>query len=65
MIPPADRLLTMQEAAERLAICERKLWSLTAPRGQLPCVRINRSVRYAPADLDAYVASLRDGAVCG
>lgn len=56
------RLLTAREAAERLSICERKLWSLTVPRGRLPCVRIARSVRYSVDDLDEFIASLRSTA---
>lgn len=60
-----DRLLlTIREAAERLGFSERKLWSLTMPRGPLACVRIGRSVRYAPDDLEAFIASMRTTADC-
>lgn len=54
LVPPRD-------AARRLAICERTLWGLTA-RGEIPCVRIGRAVRYAVADLTAYVAAQRQAA---
>jgi excisionase family DNA binding protein len=47
-------LLTARQAADRLAISERTLWELTN-RGDLPCVRLGRSVRYDPADLEAWV----------
>jgi hypothetical protein len=58
---PADSalLLTPREAAGRLAISERSLWGISAPRGPLPVVRIGKSVRYAVADLAAYVDRLR------
>lgn len=52
-------LVTPREAAERLSISERKLWDMAMPRGPLPCVRIARSVRYAVADLDQFVAQMR------
>ena len=55
-------LLRPPEAAERLSICERKLWGLTAPRGPIPCVRIGRSVRYAPGDLAEYVRRTTEAA---
>jgi excisionase family DNA binding protein len=47
-------LLTSRQAAEALAISERKLWDL-AKRGDIPVVRIGCSVRYAPADLQAWI----------
>jgi hypothetical protein len=52
------KLLKPKEAAAVLSIGERKLWSLTAGR-EIPCVRIGVSVRYAPADLAAFIASRR------
>ncbi len=47
-------LLTTREAAKSLAISERTLWTLTQ-RGDLPCVRIGRSVRYSPRQLQAWI----------
>jgi len=47
----AKLLLSAPEAAKALSICEKTLWSMTAPRGDLPCVRFNRRVLYDPADL--------------
>jgi excisionase family DNA binding protein len=49
-------LLKPGEAARALAISPRKLWDLTK-RGQIPHLRIGRSVRYATADLQAWVDS--------
>lgn len=51
----ARLLLTPREAANALAICEKTLWSITAPRGPLPAVRIGRAVRYDLTDLQAFV----------
>ena len=48
-------LLTPPEAAKALAISERTLWGLTTPRGPIPCVRINRSVRYSGDDLRDFI----------
>ncbi len=48
------RLLRVAEAARVLAISPRKLWSLT-DCGEIPCVRIGRSVRYDPVDLSNWI----------
>jgi excisionase family DNA binding protein len=47
-------LLTTKQAAERLSIGTRKLWTLTNC-GEIPCVRIGKCVRYRPADLAAFI----------
>ncbi|MDA0285133.1 MAG: helix-turn-helix domain-containing protein [Planctomycetota bacterium] len=49
-------LLTVREAANVLRISERTLWSLTNS-GDLPSVRVGRSVRYDQSDLAAWIAS--------
>ncbi|MBI3407202.1 MAG: helix-turn-helix domain-containing protein [Planctomycetes bacterium] len=56
MVSIDDRrmLLTSKEAAERLAISERKLWQLTKDC-DIPAVRIGRAVRYDPRDLIEWV----------
>lgn len=59
MIQASDNqalLLTAPEAAERLRISEKTLWSLTAPRGGIPVVRIGRAVRYSVAALERWIA---------
>ena len=43
-------LLRSDEAARLLAISPRKLWTLT-DEGQIPVVRVGRSVRCDPANL--------------
>jgi excisionase family DNA binding protein len=49
-------LWTTRQAAEALAISERKLWDLTNRR-LIPCVRIGRSVRYAVIDIQRWIES--------
>lgn len=54
--PPAVKLLlTPREAAQTLGVSTRTLFTWTAS-GQLPAVRLGaRSVRYALADLHAFI----------
>lgn len=52
-----EALLTLKQAAERLAVSERSVWGKTAPRGPIACVKIGRAVRYRATDLDSFVAS--------
>ena len=49
-----DRLLTVPEVAELLQVSE---WSVKAlvRQGRIPVVRIGRSVRFRPADLERWV----------
>jgi len=49
-------LLPAREAARALSISERTLWSLSAPRGPIPVVRVGHRVMYDPADLRAWIA---------
>ncbi len=53
-------LLTAREAARVLAISPRTLWSHTKT-GQIPAVRIGRSVRYAVTDLQAWIDRCKTG----
>jgi excisionase family DNA binding protein len=59
--PAPQLLLTPREAAEALSISERALWQLTYPRGQLPVVRLGRSVRYDVQALRDYITARRQG----
>ena len=52
-------LLTRDQVAEYLGITVRQLIRETAPRGQLPCIRIGRRVLYDQIDLAGYVAARR------
>lgn len=49
-------LLTVREAADVLRVSERTLWSLTNS-GELPSVRVGRSVRYDQNDLADWIES--------
>lgn len=49
-------LFDLEQAAELLGICPRKLWALTYPRGSIKCVRIGRSVHYSLATLEQWIA---------
>lgn len=53
----AQRLLwTPPEAADAMGISERTLWSITAPRGDLPAVPCGkRAVRYDPRDVQSWI----------
>lgn len=50
-----QRLLKSKEAAFLLGISTRKLWGLAVSR-EIPSIRIGRSVRYDPGDLQAYIS---------
>lgn len=55
-------LIDVREAARRLSVSERLLWTMTQA-GEIPSVRVGkRGVRYLPADLDAWIESRR---TCG
>lgn len=56
----APLLVNSRAAARMLGISERTLWGLAAD-GLLPQVRIGRAVRYAMADLQAYIDRQRSG----
>jgi excisionase family DNA binding protein len=53
-----DKLLTVEEAAERLGTSVRFLRRLIAER-RIAFVRVGRHVRIDPADLDAFIAAGR------
>lgn len=55
--PEAGTLLVdLREAARLLAVSARTVWTLK-DRGELPTVRIGRSVRFRVTDLEAFVAA--------
>jgi len=55
-------LLSARDAARSLGVCEKTLWSVTQPRGDIPCVRISRRVLYDPRDLLAWIDKRKGGA---
>ena len=58
--PGPVRLLSCREAASRLGISERLLWSLYN-RGEIPHVRIGRCVRFDPGDLEDWIEHRKEG----
>ena len=59
-MPIRKILLTVTEAAETLSISPRKLWGMTAS-GEIPHIRLGRSVRYPVADLQRWIDARREG----
>ncbi|HZZ78460.1 MAG TPA: helix-turn-helix domain-containing protein [Gemmataceae bacterium] len=55
IVPP--QLLSVGQAAKALNIGERTLFSISAPRGPLPVVRIGNRVLYDMADIARYIES--------
>jgi len=53
-------LVTPREAAVLLRLSDRTLWTLTRA-GEIPAIRIGRSVRYDPHDLAKWIASKKQG----
>jgi hypothetical protein len=60
---PEQLALRPREAARMLSISERTLWSLTAPRGPIPCVRLTRGVLYSVDDLRQWLREQSTGNV--
>lgn len=59
---PTRELLTTREAAAYLGISPRTLWTLSMPRGPIPCSRIGkRIVRYRRDDLRTYTQQCVQG----
>lgn len=61
---PVHLLLNARDAARALAICQRTLYQLTAPRGPIPVIRLPgsgkaRALRYAVKDLEDWIESLK------
>ena len=52
---PAPILVDAREAARRLSISPRTLFSLTKA-GEIPSLKIGKSVRYRIADLESWAA---------
>ena len=55
-----DRLLTREEAAERLQVSVRTIDTLRAA-GEIQAVKVKRRVRFHPDALDAYVRRNAEG----
>ena len=59
--PLSDRLLLRAtETSQMLGISARKLWSMTAG-GEIPCLRMGKSVRYNLESLRRWIAQREKG----
>lgn len=60
-----DEVMTAKEAARFLKICQRTLFTISKPRGNLPCVRFGGEkkplVRYRKSDLLQWAGELAEG----
>ncbi len=52
------QLLSEADAAKYLSICPRTLWGLRAS-GEIPFLRVGRSIRYDTDDLKTFIARLK------
>lgn len=57
-LPAPDRLLTVEQAADRLGVSERTVRNLTS-KGTLAMVKVEGATRISNEDLESYVASRR------
>jgi excisionase family DNA binding protein len=57
----APRVVNAQTAGRLLGVSRTTLWDLSR-RGELPCLHIGRSVRWAVTDIDAFIARMRSEA---
>jgi predicted DNA-binding transcriptional regulator AlpA len=58
---PNALALRPREASKALGISERTLWSITTPRGDLPCVRIGTAVVYPVDSLRTWLEARANG----
>lgn len=49
-----QQLLSADQTGRLLGVTVRTLYTLSQ-RGELPCIKIGRSVRYDPRDIDQYI----------
>jgi excisionase family DNA binding protein len=55
-------VLTIHEAADLLKVSTRTMYSLTKPRGPIPCVRCGRrGIRYTAAALQQFIEQQESG----
>ena len=55
---PTPLLLASRQAAATMGVSERTLWAISAPRGDLPVVRVGTGrgrMMYAVADLENWI----------
>ena len=49
-------LYSASETARQLGVSQRTLWSLTTPRGSLPCIRLGSRCMYSRRQLESWIA---------
>lgn len=54
---PVRLLLSQAQAARALSISARTLWSMSQPRGPIPCVRLGGRVLYSLDALRAWIGA--------
>jgi len=52
---PPRLLLSVAETARALNLSRKKLWQITAPRGDLPCIKVGTRVLYPVGDIVAWI----------
>ena len=56
-MPLVAKLANIRTVAEQTCLCEKSIWNATAPRGDLPCVKLGSRTLYRPADVEAWIES--------
>jgi hypothetical protein len=54
-IIPEKLLLSAGDTSRMLSICDKTLWSMTAPRGPIPVVKIGSRVLYSVSALQKWI----------
>lgn len=57
-----DQFYTVKALAEKLSVVPLTIYRLV-DQGKLPAVRIGRTIRFKPADIDAFLETFRIGPV--
>jgi len=55
-----DQFYSVRTLAEKLTLAPMTIYRLV-DQGKLPAVRIGKSIRFRPADIDAFLESVRVG----
>ncbi|MBN1341520.1 MAG: helix-turn-helix domain-containing protein [Phycisphaerae bacterium] len=63
--PEPENLWTPKRTAEFLGVSQRTIYVLTVVEQVLPCIRINKLVRYDPADVRAFVEARKQTGQAG
>ena len=56
-MPLVTKLVNIRSVADQTGLCEKSIWNATAPRGDLPCVKLGSRTLYRPEDISAWIAS--------